>query len=682
MQFIDNFNGTVYGERQLENSREYSKNSVVFMSIYKMSPDVITPEKNEMLSGTFRTMKSFKFKIFQNLSFRILAPAVMVMLIMGGGLYVFTLRLISGVKDAAVFSSLLQSVQMLYAVTAALLALAGLLLFLIINRNVRLPMESILADIHAGRKPHYAGIREFEFLSVSIGRMMNAVKVQPDTKKFLDEIINCVGDPIFVKNRRHCWILVNDAFCAFMGRSRSELLGKSSRDFFQPEEADLCVAIDERVLSSGEESIMDEVINDAQKGKRNIINKKTLYINPRGERFIVGIIRDVTEQKILEEQLRQAVKMEAIGALAGGVAHDFNNLMTAVIGYCDLVMYRIPKEDPLRHEIVQIKKAGNRAASLTGQLLAFSRKQIMQPRILNLNDVITDIEKMLRRLIGEDICLTVTPDPILSLVNVDPGLMDQVIMNLAINARDAMPCGGNLTIETSNVYLDEAYTRRHFGVASGWFVMLAVSDSGDGMDKETLTHIFEPFFTTKEKGKGTGLGLATVYGIVKQSGGHLWVYSELGHGTTFKIYLPRAEAQDADTLPETGTCSSDGNGSETILLVEDDAIVRQLVEVSLKMKGYSVLVAEDGVQASVIIENHRGPLHLLITDVVMPGMSGVDVAKKLQSFWPEIRVLYMSGYTSNAIVHHGVLDKGTAFLQKPFTPEALACKVREVLTAS
>ncbi|PYS49074.1 MAG: hybrid sensor histidine kinase/response regulator [Acidobacteria bacterium] len=390
---------------------------------------------------------------------------------------------------------------------------------------------------------------------------------------------------------------------------------------------------------------------------------------------------DVTERRLLEEQFRQSQKMEAIGQLAGGIAHDFNNLLTAINGYSELAMRKLQAEDPLRRNLEEIKKAGERAASLTRQLLAFSRKQILQPAVLVINSVVSDMEKMLRRLIGEDIDLKTALETQLGSIKADPGQIEQIIMNLVINARDAMPAGGKLTIETSNVDLDETYARQHTGVTPGHYVMLAVSDTGMGMNTATLARIFEPFFTTKEKGKGTGLGLSTIYGIVKQSGGNIWVYSEVGQGTTFKVYLPRVD-EDAQEYKRTDETEEILQGTETILLAEDEEIVRTLAREILETYGYRVLEASGSGAALLICERVTEPIDLLITDVVMPEMSGRQLAARLSQLRPEMKVLYMSGYTDDAIVHQGVLDEDANFIQKPFTPDALAKKVREVLNKS
>ena len=392
------------------------------------------------------------------------------------------------------------------------------------------------------------------------------------------------------------------------------------------------------------------------------------------------ITEDVTERERLEEQLRQAQKMEAVGRLAGGIAHDFNNLLTIVTGYSQLLLERLDPSDALSGSVNEIRKAADRASSLTRQLLAFSRRQVLLPQVLDLNAVVGNVEKMLRRLIGEDIELATVLDPELGRVKADPGQIEQVIMNLAVNSRDAMPQGGKLTIETANVELDGEYLRRHVSVTPGPYVLLALSDTGCGMDEETQEHIFEPFFTTKEKGKGTGLGLATVYGIVKQSDGYIWVYSEPQRGTTFKVYLPRIA--DAVPAPETPEPASLPVGSETILVVEDEEAVRPLVEGVLKSRGYKVLIASGGDEALKICADAPPPIHLLLTDVVMPKMGGVELAQRLAALHPETRVLYMSGYTDAGIIHNGLLNPSSAFLQKPFTPDDLARKVREVLDGS
>ena len=386
---------------------------------------------------------------------------------------------------------------------------------------------------------------------------------------------------------------------------------------------------------------------------------------------------NLSEQRALEQQFRQSQKMEAVGRLAGGIAHDFNNLLMVISGYSELVQDELGPGHPLQHNMEGVRKAAQRATSLTQQLLAFSRKQVLAPKVLDLNAAVSDLGRMLPRLVGEDVDLVIVPslEPIRA--KADPSQLEQVIMNLAVNARDAMPTGGRLTIETGVVEFDQEYARLHPPAGAGRYAMLAVTDTGAGMDAETQSHIFEPFFTTKEKGKGTGLGLSTVYGIVKQSGGYVWVYSELGRGTTFKVYLPLAEGADAALQPE-AVLAGDSQGMETVLLVEDEEGVRRVAREFLEIRGYSVLEAKNGDEALQAAHSHLGPIHLLLTDVVMPGMNGRELWQRL-SWRPEMRVLFMSGYPENAIIQNGTLEAGAMYLQKPFTLNALTHKVREVL---
>ena len=380
------------------------------------------------------------------------------------------------------------------------------------------------------------------------------------------------------------------------------------------------------------------------------------------------------------EQIHLAQRMESIGRLASGLAHDFNNLLTAILGQCDLLLRRLPETEPTRKGIEEIRTAGERAAGLTRQLLAYSRRQVLKPRVIDLNSSVTSMFPLLRRLIGETIDLSPTLQADLGHVEADPSQVEQIIMNLVVNARDSMPGGGRVVVETSNADLDATFARRHAPTRPGRYVLLAVSDTGSGMDRATQARIFEPFFTTKQLGKGTGLGLATVYGIVKQSDGYIWVYSEPGVGSTFKIYLPRV---DAAVSPEEAGATPVPlpRGSETVLVVEDDRTVRLLAGEMLRLNGYTVLQARDGREALDLVQRHGRPIHLLLTDVVMPEMSGRQLAGGVAAIQPGIRVLYMSGYTDGVIAHHGVLDAGVAYLQKPFTADFLARKVREVLDA-
>jgi PAS domain S-box-containing protein len=409
------------------------------------------------------------------------------------------------------------------------------------------------------------------------------------------------------------------------------------------------------------------------------ITAHAISFDGRPARLVLS--HDITERKLLEGQVRQSQKMEAVGKLAGGVAHDFNNLLTVINGYSEICMRRLAPEDPVYRNIQEINKAGCRAAALTRQLLAFSRKQILQPKVIDLNSVVVETNKMLQRLIGEDINLMMGLGADLEKVKADPNQIEQVLLNLAVNARDAMPRGGKLTIETVNVYLGEEYAQSHVPIPPGKYVLLAMSDTGDGMDAQTQARIFEPFFTTKEMGKGTGLGLATVYGIVKQSGGYIWVYSEVGCGSTFKIYLPSLEVA-AETTNEIAESPELFKGIETILLVEDEELVRNLTAEILRESGYAVLEAKDGSEALMLANEHDGNIPLMLTDVVMPQMSGRQLAEQFAIIRKDMKVLFMSGYTDDAIVLHGVLDEGTPFIGKPFSSTDLGRKIREVLDST
>ncbi|MBV8859793.1 MAG: response regulator [Acidobacteria bacterium] len=491
-------------------------------------------------------------------------------------------------------------------------------------------------------------------------------------------LVENAHDLIYTHDLEGNYMSVNKAVERVTGYTREEAIKLNLSQTVVP--GDLAKA--RRMIARklrGERVTAYEIKIIAKGGRKVEVEVNTALIYQDGVPVgVQGIARDVTERKELEDQLRQSQKMEAVGKLAGGIAHDFNNLLTVINGYSELTLRRLHEGDPLRFNVEEVRKAGERAASLTRQLLAFSRKQVLQPKVIDLNGVVTEMEKMLRRLIGEDIELRVALGSGLGCIKADPGQIEQVLMNLVVNARDAMPRGGKLTIGTENVYLDEGYAAHHVAVVPGQYVMLAVSDTGSGMDEATRARIFEPFFTTKEKGKGTGLGLSTVYGIVKQSGGYVWVYSEVGRGTTFKVYLRRVE-EGAEEY-RTGTDAEGGlEGTETLLLAEDEEVVRSLARQVLELYGYRVLEASDGDAALAACERHEGPIHLLITDVVMPAVGGPELADRLTGLRPQMKVLFMSGYTDDAVVHHGVLDEGVNFIQKPFTPEALARKVREVL---
>ncbi len=463
------------------------------------------------------------------------------------------------------------------------------------------------------------------------------------------------------------------------GYSRQEALGQHASFIVHPSFRAQVDRIWRELVTQqgGRRSTNDNVT----KGGRNISCEwyNTALVDDSGHVLgVASLVQDVTERVTLEERLRQSQKMEAIGRLAGGIAHDFNNLLTVILGYSQILADGVPVGSRLADSTVQIKSAADRAAGITRQLLAFSRKQVLSPRVINLNQIVLNLDSLLRRLIGEDIEVLTVPAEDLGSVKADPGQIEQVVMNLALNARDAMLNGGKLTIETANASLDEAYAHGHQPVEPGNYVMLAVSDTGQGMSAETQARIFEPFYTTKEVGKGTGLGLSMVYGIVKQSGGYIWVYSEPESGTTFKIYLPRVD-QPAETVVPERHPKDVNRGSETILLVEDDPQLRQLGSTVLTEFGYKVLVAENPEQGLALCQANQRRIRLLVTDVVMPRMNGRQLAEQIQKICPEIRVLYISGYTNNAIVHYGVLDSGLWFLPKPFTLTALVSKVREVL---
>jgi PAS domain S-box-containing protein len=465
------------------------------------------------------------------------------------------------------------------------------------------------------------------------------------------------------------------------GYSRNEVLGRDASFLVPSALREHIDRIGQEILNQegGTRSTNDNLTKDGRTISCEWYN--TPLVDESGQVLgVASLVQDVTERVALEERLRQSQKMEAVGRLAGGVAHDFNNLLTVIMGYSQILTDGLPGASRLKDATTQIRSAADRAAGITRQLLAFSRKQVLSPRVIDLNDVMLNLDTMLRRLIGEDVEVLTVPGRDLGAVRADPGQIEQVIMNLALNARDAMPNGGKLTLETENMELDASYASEHEPLQPGRYVMLAVSDTGTGMSPDTQAHIFEPFFTTKEVGKGTGLGLSMVYGIVKQSGGYIWVYSEPDRGSTFKIYLPRVD-QPAETVGVEPRPAGVKRGTETILLVEDDAQLRQLTSSVLAHCGYKVLTANSTEQGLALCrENHRD-IRLLVTDVIMPSMNGRQLAEQVKLISPSTRVLYVSGYTSNAIVHYGVLDPGLWFLPKPFSLSALIAKVREVLDA-
>ncbi|MGA9770646.1 MAG: response regulator [Blastocatellia bacterium] len=473
------------------------------------------------------------------------------------------------------------------------------------------------------------------------------------------------------------YIDVNESFLSNIGYTREEIIGRTTTDinlYPDPRER----ARLRQILEEQGRILNTEVRRRVKSGEVRVALASSEIIHLNGDRCILTATNDITEHRRLEEQLLQSQKMESIGRLAGGVAHDFNNLLTAIIGYSQLLLRRLDKNDPSFPEVEEIMKSGQSAAALTSQLLAFSRKQVVQPQVLDLNTIVANIEKMLRRLIGEDVELTTMLEPQLVSIKADPNHIEQILLNLAVNARDAMPEGGKLMIETANVYLDESYANQHIGAEAGRYVMLAVSDTGIGMNKQTQSQIFEPFFTTKEKGKGTGLGLSTVYGIVKQSEGNIWVYSEPGHGTIFKVYLPQCD-ESVDPSCSNETLSRAVGGSETVLLVEDERAVRKLTRKILEESGYQVLEATHADEAVTISNDHEGAIHMMITDMVMPHTNGHDLAERLSALRPEMKLLYMSGYTENRAIDKILKNQAIAFLEKPFSVEGLLNKVRNVL---
>ena len=505
-----------------------------------------------------------------------------------------------------------------------------------------------------------------------------------DWKNRYDTAVLASGQIIYDWDPASTLVTFGGAFREVLGYSPSDFAGPGQnwRALLHPDDRERYLKIVQHTLESKEPVDFEYRVRRKDGTYRTVREQARVVLDASGAvRRLVGFITDVTEHRMLEQQLRQAMKMEAVGRLAGGIAHDFNNLLTVITGYSEFQSDHTEPTDPLHVQAEQIKLAAGRAASLTRQLLAFSRQQVLQPQTLNLNSIVANLDNMLRRLIGEHIEVQTVLADDLGSVTVDPGQLEQVLMNLVLNSRDAMPQGGKLTIETANVELDESYAVEHREVTPGRYVRLAVTDTGTGMDREVRARIFEPFFTTKQIGEGTGLGLSTVYGIVKQSGGHIEVYSELGQGTTFKIYLLRVD-KPVPTAEHRSDSTAQNTGSETILLVEDDAQLRELAACILDSRGYRVLAAGNAEQVDAICDRETHNIDLLLTDVVMPGVSGTKIAKHVAERCPGIKILYMSGYTSNAIVHHGVLDQGIAFLQKPFTPAVLTAKVREVLDSS
>lgn len=521
-------------------------------------------------------------------------------------------------------------------------------------------------------------VRILQALADSVSVAMENLRIYrelEEEKARMRALHNHLPNPSFVWQRHgKGFVLVdaNEAAKTLMQWSAENFFGNTPRDLtacFPNLEEDAAHCFEQR------HSLRREVLCalPGERAQRNMV--LTYGFVP--DDMVILHAEDITEQRETENRLRLSQRLEAVGRLAGGVAHDFNNLLTVILGYLDFAIRELPASASIRADLLEAQQAGERAENLTRQLLAFSRKQVLAPTVLNLNKIVMDISGLLRRLLGEDVQIATQLAADLGSVRVDSGQVEQVIMNLVVNARDAMPQGGKLTIETSNVTLDDSYASQHISVSPGQYVLLAITDTGCGMDEATQDRIFEPFFTTKEKGKGTGLGLATVYGIVKQSGGSIWVYSEPGHGTSFKIYFPRVDAP-AIELRRPAPPKVMASGQETLLLVEDDGLVRRLTERILKQAGYHVLVAANGSEALRLGEA-QGKIDLLLTDVVMPQMSGPQIAERLVERYPEVKVLYTSGYTDETIVRHGVLEQGVHFVGKPFSASELTKKIRAVL---
>lgn len=477
------------------------------------------------------------------------------------------------------------------------------------------------------------------------------------------------------------WLRVNQSFCSLVGYSEGELLKLDLQSITHPDDIGDCLAEMARLVERNVVAITAEKRYVHKRGHEIwTIISASLVTDLNGEpQHIIMQAQDISERKLLEEQFLQSQKLESVGRLAGGIAHDFNNMLTAINGYSELVLRRLPAHDPNRQHVAEIKKAGERSALLTNQLLAFSRKQVLHLEVIRINDVIEDTGNMLQRLIGEDVELVSVLDPRVGNINFDRGQLSQIIMNLAVNARDAMPAGGKLTIETSSVFLDADYASKHVGILPGPYVLLAVSDTGTGITEEQLVHIFEPFYTTKDIGKGTGLGLATVYGIVKQSGGSIFAFSEVGNGTTFKIFLPRVLDKSGDPEPKEDIPVKFALGNETILLVEDEETVRGLTRQILESCGYSVIGARDGLEALEIFEKEKGRVDLLLTDVLMPNVGGRELAQRLLQKVPDLPVLFVSGYTESKVTDSYVPDGNVDFAKKPFSVDDLSRKVRDLL---
>jgi two-component system, cell cycle sensor histidine kinase and response regulator CckA len=492
--------------------------------------------------------------------------------------------------------------------------------------------------------------------------------------EYLNLVINCISDPVFIKNDQQKLVFANDALCSLTGKRREELIGRTIEEIQTECQARSLWDQEMSVLKTGEDFIDEEEIVDPDGNKRNIVTSRRKLPDNAGNNHIVGIIRDITERKRLEAQYLQAQKMETIGVLTGGVVHDFNNLLNVINGYTELLLDDLEADDPRRNDLELIRQAAKRAVSLTSQLHAFSRKQIFSPRILDLNAVIIELNKILCRLIGEDIELVCSTPPGVGSIYADLGQIQQIILNLAVNARESMPIGGTLNIETARIIVDQNSGENHEGMAPGSYLCLTLSDTGIGMDAQTLSHIFDP----ESGGKGAGLGLSAVYDIVRQSGGHIRVDSERGKGSRFRIYFAHKE-EEKDKPTEKKEKQTRLSGSETVLVAEDESMVRALTARILRDHGYKVMEASNGTEALRLYQEHSEIIDMVLTDVVMPQMGGKELVEKISAIRPDIKALYVSGYANSAILRHGVLDTGIPLLQKPFSVNMLLRKIRELL---
>jgi two-component system, cell cycle sensor histidine kinase and response regulator CckA len=547
------------------------------------------------------------------------------------------------------------------------------------TRHIRKDGSDFPVEINI--RPFFHGGRRLGLsLARDITERKQAERALSESHDLLRAVIEGTPDAIYAKDLQHRYRMINSAGARFMGKAVEEVLGKDDGELLAPEAAQAVRERDLRILVTGHQETFEETVSSGGTS-RIYLSTKAPYRDRQGNVIgLVGISRDVTDMKRLEADFRQAQKMDAVGRLAGGIAHDFNNLLSVIIGYSELLFNQLPPEDDNRNLVYEVQKAGERAAGLTRQLLAFSRKQVLKPQVVSLNPLLTDMNRMLRRLIGKDIALVESLDPQLGMAKVDPGQFEQAVINLVVNARDAMKEAGRLTIETRNARVEQQYADEHAGVRPGEYVVIAVSDTGHGMDEATRARIFEPFFTTKDAGKGTGLGLAMVYGFAKQSDGHIEVQSQPNSGTSFRLFLPRVAEAETALLPPAKDFRVVG-GDETILLVEDEEALRTLIREVLQSYGYTVLEARDGEDGLWMARQHAGVIHLLLTDLVMPRMGGRELAEQLSQQRPNLSIMFMSGHTTDVAHQRGDFGAGAVFVHKPFSPLALAREVRRLLDA-